>query len=180
MGIRDGRAVSTIRLAVAAARLGFPAAFRSTSLFFNEGHLSNPYYQQYGDMDLAQSKALVKEAQDAGVDLEERSLELEEILDSVGGDSIAIVLLDMNVVYGSEHLGYSGHFMPIVGYARDHSSILVHNQGQASPTPNLRIPRETFDAARRAEGTDEDVVLLRRPGSAAAAGDSSAAAASSL
>mmetsp|Transcript_10 Transcript_10/g.32 ORF Transcript_10/g.32 Transcript_10/m.32 type:complete len:286 (-) Transcript_10:19-876(-) len=169
VGIQDGKAVSTIRLAIAAAKLGFPAAFRSTSLFFNEAHLDNPYYQRFGDLDLEESKVLVAEAEAVGVDLAERSLSLAEVTASVGRDALAIALLDMNIVYGEEGGGYLGHFVPVVGFEPDGSAVLVHNQARERPASFMRVSAEVFDRARHATGTDEDLVLLRRPGSDAPA-----------
>ena len=53
-----------------------------------------------------------------------------------------------------------GHFVPIVGY--DEKNIYVHNQGLTNPTENLSIPRELFEQARKAKGTDEDIIFIYR------------------
>lgn len=168
VGIRDGKAVSTLRLAIAVARLGFESQFFSTSLFFNEEHLRDPYYQRYGDMDLETSKALVDEARAAGVGLSETSLTLAQLLDLMGDGWLLVALLDMNVVEDREAEGYCGHFVPVVGYSAARDAVIVHNQASARPCRYLRIPAATFDRARRATGTDEDIVRIRKKPAAGA------------
>ena len=158
-GIKEGKGVSSVRLALGAAKLGFKATFLSKALFFNPDHQQLAFYQNYGDVDVAESKKLVDEANAAGARLEERTIPLAELLKHVTPSSVPVVLLDWNKVTSTPK-GYLGHFVPVVGF--DNESVFVHNQGFANPTAFLKIPRAVFDDARTAQGTDEDVLIVSR------------------
>lgn len=125
MGIRKGEGISTIKIAITAALYGYRVDFYSKHILFNEENLKLDFYKQYGDTNLEQSKKLVEEARKAGVNVEERSLQLEEILKFLSKVSIPIILLDWNIIKGRKEKGYQGHFVLIVGY--DKENVYVHN-----------------------------------------------------
>jgi len=50
--------------------------------------------------------------------------------------------------------------VPIVGYDTD--NVYVHNHGFSNPTPFLKIDKKTFEEARTANGTDEDIIIIYR------------------
>ena len=158
-GIKEGKGISTIQIATAATLLGYKTDFFSKHIYFNEENLKLEFYQKYSDA-IQQSKQVVEEARKAGVRLEERGMSLEELLKNVSNDSIPIVLLDWNVVKGTREKGYQGHFVPVVGY--DSENVYVHNHGLTNPTPFLPIKREIFEEARKAQGTDEDIIIIHR------------------
>ena len=156
-GVKEGKGISTIQIATAAALLGFPTKFFSTTLGFNPENLTMDYYKDY--VDIAQgSEVLVQTAHQAGVKMEERQLSLEEILSYVTENSIPIILLDWNIVKNKKEKGYHGHFLPLVGY--DEHKVYVHDPGPTNPQANVAIPREIFDEARKAKGTDEDIIVI--------------------
>jgi len=160
-GIKEGKAIFTIQIATAAASLGFKADFYSKHILFNEEHLKLDFYKKYSDIDNSeQSKKLVEEAKRVGVNVQERTLTLEEILSLVTRDSIPIILVDWNVVKDSREKGYQGHFVPIVGY--DKQNVYVHNHGLHNPQKFLSIKKNIFDEARKSQGTDEDIVVVHR------------------
>jgi hypothetical protein len=90
--------------------------------------------------------------------MEERGLSLEELLEKVDRDSLPIILLDWNIIKGMKDKGYQGHFVPIVGH--DNDNIYVHNHGLDNPTPFLSVKRDVFEEARKANGTDEDIIII--------------------
>lgn len=98
------------------------------------------------------------ESSKLGVKIEEKSFSLEELLLKMSLDCIPIVLLDWNKVKGKA--GYHGHFVPVVGY--DKGNVYVHNSGEANSGKFMAIKRSLFDEARKAEGTDEDIVFIYR------------------
>ncbi len=159
-GIEEGKGVSTIQIAIAAASLGYRTDFYSKHVLFNEENLEYKFYQEHGNVDLERSKRLAKNARELGVNIHERSLSLEELLGFVTKDSIPIVLLNWNVVKGKNEKDYQGHFVPIVGY--DKQNVYVHNHGLKNTQKFMPIQRETFDEARKSEGTDEDIVIIYR------------------
>ena len=157
--LKDGQGVSTIKLAIAAAKLGFSTSFYSTSLFFDTTHGDLDFYKEHGDLNLEASKKLVREAEENKVDLHEQSLSLEDLLSFVNNKSIPIVLLDWSVI-DERVKGYMGHFVPIVGY--DEEMVYVHNIGVDYGRENMPIKRETFERARKAKGTDEDILVISK------------------
>lgn len=157
--IKEGKGVFTIQIAIAAASLGYPADFYSKQVSFNKENLKLEFYQKYADL-ITQTDIFVEKAKKLGVHVEEKQLSLEEILSKVSVNSLPIILLDWNVVKGTREKGYQGHFVPIVGY--DDEKVYIHNHGFTEPTQFLAIDRETFNEARTAKGTDEDVIFIYR------------------
>jgi len=158
-GIKEGKGIITVQIAIAAALSGYKTDFFSKHIYFNEENLKLEFYQKHSDI-VQQSKKLVEDARNIGVNMEERGVSLEELLKKIGRNNIPIILLDWNVVKGTREKGYQGHFVPIVGYDKD--NIYVHNHGLDNPKPFLPIKREIFEEARRAEGTDEDIIIIHR------------------
>ncbi len=158
IGVKEGKGVSTIRLAIASASLGYKTDFYSKHVLFNENNINLDYYKQYGEMNLRESEILIKKAKEEGVNIQEKSLSLEELLKMVKEKSVPIILLDWNMVLGKKEEGYQGHFVPIVGY--DNENVYVHNHGFNNTQKFFSINKLIFDKARRAKGTDEDIVVI--------------------
>lgn len=158
-GIKKGKGISTIQIAIAAASLGFRTDFYSKYILFNEENLKHKFYQKYGDIDLLkQSKKLIEDAKIAGVNIQEKTISLEKLLGFVKKDSVPIILLDWNVIKKRKERGYQGHFVPIVGY--DEKNIYIHHHGLENPQKFMPVPKKIFDEARKAEGTDEDIMIV--------------------
>ncbi len=157
--LKEGKALFTIQLATAVALLGFKTDFYSKEISFNEEHLEEAFYQKFSDMDSDQSKIWIQKAKAADVNLQEKTLSLKELLDLITEDSIPIVLVDWNKIKKKE--GYLGHFVPITGY--DEENVYIHNTGLKDYQESMPIPKETFDKARKAKGTDEDIVIITNP-----------------
>jgi len=155
--IKEGKSISTIQIATAAALSGYQTKFFSKHVNFNKENLKLKFYQKYSDA-IQQSNQVVIDAQKAGVIIEEREITLQELLQYVTNKSIPIVLLDWNVINGTKEKGYLGHFVPVVGY--DKKNVYVHNHGLDNPAAFLQIKRDIFDEARKARGTDEDIVII--------------------
>lgn len=157
-GIKEGKGVFTIQLAIAAASLGYKAEFYSKQISFNRENLKLEFYQKYADL-ADQSNKRVELAKSLGVHVEEKILDLDYILSRVNNNELPIILLDWNIVKAKDK-GYQGHFVPIVGY--DEENIYVHNHSFLNPEPFLAIKKDIFETARKAAGTDEDIVIISR------------------
>lgn len=149
----------TLGLAAAAAELGLALRMYSLSLGVNQANFGLDYYRDHAaSLSEAQQKLATlgqRCAQYGGV-LEERSVTCEELCDAVRGGAVPIVLLDWAKIINKPN--YIGHFVPIVGF--DASHIVIHNPGPLEAAPFMRLEREAFDFARKAPGTDEDVLIL--------------------
>lgn len=159
-GIKEGKGISTIQIAIAAASLGYKADFYSKYILFNEDNLRFDFYKKYSEMDLIQSKKLVAKAKGLSVNINESSLPLDELLGFITQNSVPIILIDWNIVINKKDKGYQGHFVPVVGY--DEKYVYIHNHGFDNPQEFLPVPRGLFDEARKADGTDEDIVVIRK------------------
>ena len=157
-GIESGKGLYTIQLAIAAARFGFSVRFYTTSLGLNPAHADMTFYKNYASMNESRMASLVCAARSAGIVLEERTVPLKELLSYVHRDSLALGLLNWNTVKGVDE--YQGHFVPVVGY--DDEFVYVHNSGLGSGQSFVPIERRLFDKARKAAGTDEDVLVITR------------------
>lgn len=155
-GINEGKGIYTIQIAIASANIGYKSDFYSKHVSFNEENLNHEYYQKFSDMDLERSKILLEEAKKAGINIEEKSLSLEELLSKITENSVPIVLINWNVIKDKE--GYYGHFVPLVGY--DEENVYIHNHGLKDTQEFMPINKNLFDKARMAEGTDEDLVIV--------------------
>ena len=121
--------------------------------------MNENFYQQYGDVGVDESIQLTNEAKSLGAELTEKQLSFNELIAFIDDKKSPVVLLDWNIVKGKP--GYQGHFVPMVGYTD--SSVIVHNQGMNDPAPFLEIPKEKFETARKAKGTDEDTLIISSP-----------------
>lgn len=156
----------SLGLAYAAANLGFNVEFYSKKLGFNKDNFDLGYYKkETSGADSVENKLLHLQvsATKAGVVLCEKTLLQEEILSRLNKDCMIIVLFDWLKISSEEDFenkGYLGHFMPIVGF--DEKNIVVHQPGPIDPTPCFEIPRDLFDVARTAKGTDQDIIFIHR------------------
>ena len=156
--IKKDKGISTIQIAIAAAKFGYKSSLYTTSLGFKEDNMELEFYKKYADPNLIkETRTLINNAKDLGVELNEISLSLREIKSLVNKNSLPIILLDWAVVLGKKN--YLGHFVPIVGF--DEEGIYVHNQG-IKAKKFLHINSRIFNKARRAKGTDEDFLVISR------------------
>lgn len=153
-------ATMTIGLANAAAKLGFKTEFFSACLGFNPDHIALEYYKQLTDGAKSEEEIvnlLREECAKNGVIMKEESLTLNEITEKISEKCAAFILLDWGKVRKTE--SYIGHFVPIVGF--DENNVYIHQPGSPA-TANQPLPRELFEIARKAKGTDEDIVFIHR------------------
>lgn len=159
IGINEGKGTTTIQMATASSKLGYETIFLSKHVHFNKENMKFDFYQKYSEF-AHRSKQLVEDAKNEGVIVKEVGISLNELLGKFEEGFIPLILLDWNIVRGTKHKGYQGHFVPVVGY--DEENVYVHNPGLDNPEQFLPIKRNVFDEARKAEGTDEDLVLIKK------------------
>lgn len=95
-------------------------------------------------------------------------IDLQDILDKLNENCLAITLLNWNKLIqlmsnGAENQSYAGHYVCISGY--DNENVYVHNQGKGSiggkyAGPYVPIPRPLFEAAR-VDRTGEGVIFIK-------------------
>ena len=158
--ITEGKGTSTIQLASVVASLGFKTKFFSKHIAFNKENLGLEFYKDFSDMDAEKYKKWMEDARSSGVQMEEKTLTLQELLSFISEDCIPIVLIDWGIITDNKDKGYQGHFVPIVGY--DAENVIIHSHGFDKPKEFFEIKRELLDEARKSEGTDEDIVIINK------------------
>jgi len=161
VGIKEGKGTSSIQVAMGAKLSGFNVRVYSKIIGFNDENKELDFYKKYAGEDL-ESAELIERARKLGVEMEERTIDLDELLNYVSEDSVMIILLDWNVVKDNKEKGFLGHFVVVTGF--DDENVFVHDHGLNDPKENRGIKREVFEAARKSLGTDEDVIVIRGEG----------------
>ncbi|XP_022635137.1 protein GUCD1 isoform X1 [Vigna radiata var. radiata] len=120
--------------------------------------------------DLVRVDLLFQKAMEAGIDIQCRSISAEEISILVlSGKYIAIALVDHNklspvwqegvpVPAVANNPGYTGHYVLICGY--DARADMFEIRDPASSKKHKTISSKSLEEARKAFGTDEDLLLI--------------------
>ena len=119
------------------------------------------YYSAAFQQDKPRVEGLFRDAGDMGIEVNERSVtsaELANMLEEV--DTFAIVLVDSSKL-SRVNRGYQGHYILVLGFNPDVGSFVYYD-----PSPNQTkrpkvVKKELFDVARKADGTDEDILVLQ-------------------
>ncbi len=160
VGIKEGKATSTLNLAKAVFDSGFKIKLISKSILPVQENLTSDFHKMFLEEGyVQQSINCFNYLKKNGVEMVEKSMELGELLSYASEDSVPVVLLDWNVLFPL-YGGYNGHFVPLVGY--DDENVFVHNHGLSDTKEFMEIKRELFDNARKSDGTDEDVLIIFR------------------
>lgn len=152
-----------IDVARLAGKNGFDVEFYTKALYLNPELLTLDMYQKETDGTQAAKKVerLVKEAQSFGVKTIEQPIPLDEIQSKIDNGKIAIVLLNWKIVDPRDgQYNFQGHVVPIVGL--DDKFVYVHQQDAhvTQSQPFMPIPKPVFEAARKSNGTDEDIIFV--------------------
>jgi hypothetical protein len=158
--LKEGKATSTLNLAKAAVDSGFPIRLLSKSILPVPENLNSEFHKKFLEDDFIKKvKKLLDYLKEKNVEMVEKSIKLKELLSYVTENSVPIVPLDWNVLF-PRYGGYNGHFVPVVGY--DEENVYVHNHGMRDTQEFMPINKELFDKARKAKGTDEDILIIYR------------------
>jgi len=149
----DSDAVFTLELATAAAEMGYEVEFYSSQLYSE--HDDKEFYQEHSTD--SENQEMIDSAEKAGVDIFEDSLTFDEVKEFLTESSIPIVLIDWNQIKKLE--GYQGHFVPLTGY--NDSEAIIHNPAEEKGS-FTSIDKELFNQARKADGTDEDILVIKK------------------
>jgi uncharacterized protein YvpB len=83
-------------------------------------------------------------------------MDLDELFSYIDVESIPIVLINWYIIAGKQ--GFSGHFVPVTGYDKNH--VYIHNPGLANPKPFMEIDKKIFKKAWESKGTDKDSIII--------------------
>ena len=160
MKLKNEIAVNTSQIAIASSSFGHETTLYTKSVLPNQEFKDEEFYKKFSEEYFNESSKYIEFAKNIGVQIIEKTLTHDELLNLLTKDSVLIILLDWNVIIDNRGVGYQGHFVPIIGF--DDESVYVHDPGTSNPSPDVKIPKEIFEKARKAKGTDEDVVVVYR------------------
>ncbi|KAJ8710961.1 hypothetical protein PYW07_008203 [Mythimna separata] len=162
----------TIDLCYLLKRFGIRHCMYTTLLGVNEDYRRHEYYDRIINMDRERVKRRFDEATAHGIEVQKHSLTHAELLRHLAttGPVIALVDASMLVCDLCKHNklkaefrrcfggSYSGHYVVLVGY----SGAKLLYRDPALPARLCAASPARFHRARRAVGTDEDVILVYR------------------
>jgi ABC-type bacteriocin/lantibiotic exporter with double-glycine peptidase domain len=157
---KEGKGTSTIKLALAAKKLGFDTELKSIHITPQKETLELEYYKKNGDESIESLTKLVEEAKKAGVKLTEKSLNITELSTLLNKKLTPIVLLDWNIIKREPQRGFLGHYIVLCGF--DNKFVYVNNSAGKNGRRLQAIPRRVFDKARKSLGTDEDILIISK------------------
>ncbi|KAK7088316.1 protein GUCD1-like [Littorina saxatilis] len=168
-----GESVWTIDLACIAARNAIPHRLCTITLGANAEHASKSFYSGF-TRDEKRVNKLFEEAATQGVQVEQRSVALEEVVNHLSTGCLAVVLIDWRYLecmwcppnmgrcclwcMDIGHSGYQGHFIVVCGYNRTKQHIFYKNPNTSDSLCCCQF--ESFEKARKSHGTDEDILFL--------------------
>ncbi|KAJ9522911.1 hypothetical protein QJQ45_023701 [Haematococcus lacustris] len=172
----------TVDLAHLLRRFGIGVIFHTVTLGPNPAFHNETFYLANMQDDEARVSRLFLEAGPAGITLSQLSLPCPALTSALASrHSLLLVLVDKRKLepwlaaadaclpyalcgLGGAYvagLGYTGHYLLIVGWDGSTQEYIVRDP--ASPYPELRLSPGALDDARCAFGTDEDLLVLSHP-----------------
>eukprot|EP00197_Chlamydomonas_leiostraca_P005328 CAMPEP_0202860038 /NCGR_PEP_ID=MMETSP1391-20130828/1915_1 /ASSEMBLY_ACC=CAM_ASM_000867 /TAXON_ID=1034604 /ORGANISM="Chlamydomonas leiostraca, Strain SAG 11-49" /LENGTH=238 /DNA_ID=CAMNT_0049539165 /DNA_START=260 /DNA_END=972 /DNA_ORIENTATION=- len=172
----------TIDLAHLLRRFGLGVAFTTITLGPNPAYANESFYSASLQEDERRVSRLFRDAHGAGISVAQRSVGAQELACALlAADTLVLVLVDKRRLdpwlaaadaclpyalcglAGSDVVGYTGHYILLVGYDGARGEFLVRDPAGSSGGEPARITPGALDAARKAFGTDEDVLFLSHP-----------------
>ncbi|KAL3521152.1 hypothetical protein ACH5RR_019301 [Cinchona calisaya] len=161
----------TVDLAYLLQKFSVKFSYFTVTLGANPNFCAETFYKDQLPSDLQRVDMLFQKARDAGINIECRTVSGEEISHMVlSGKYIVIALVDQYMLSRSwlrdvciagiydDSPGYTGHYVIICGY--DAATDEFEIRDPASSRKHERITSRRLEEARKAFGTDEDLLLI--------------------
>ncbi|KAI4306771.1 hypothetical protein L6164_030020 [Bauhinia variegata] len=161
----------TVDLAYLLQRFSVSFSYFTVTFGANPNYCVESFYKEQLPNDLVRVDTLFQKAMEAGINIQCRSIGGEEIAILIlSGKYIAIALVDHNKLSHawqeevhapgvfSNNFGYTGHYVLICGY--DAGADMFEIRDPASSKEHKRIFSKSLEEARKAFGTDEDLLLI--------------------
>ncbi|XP_027335916.1 protein GUCD1 [Abrus precatorius] len=161
----------TVDLAYLLQRFSVTFSYFTVTFGANPNYCVESFYKEELPNDLVRVDTLFQKAMEAGIDIQCRSISGEEIsILILSGKYIAIALVDHSKLSHawqedvqvpgvfSNNSGYTGHYVLLCGY--DAGADMFEIRDPASSKKHKRISSKSLEEARKAFGTDEDLLLI--------------------
>ncbi|KAL9231397.1 hypothetical protein vseg_006630 [Gypsophila vaccaria] len=165
------RSIWTVDLAYLLQSFSVLFSYFTVTLGANPNFSMESFYKDQLPHDLVRVDLLFQKALEAGIKIERRSFNREDIsILILSGKYIAIALVDHLKLSQSwqedgdvtdlclSNLGYTGHYVVICGYDADKDEFEIRDPGSSSKYK--RVYSKHLDEARKSFGTDEDLLLI--------------------
>lgn len=163
----SSRSIWTIDLAVLLRHFGVDVSLFTTTLGVDPSYAHEAFYADALPEDGLRVERLFRDARGLGIRVEQRSLSADELRRCVlSGEFLVVALVDNRVLRGSTSSragdalrGYGGHYVLLCGYNAERRAFVLLDPALAI---GLHFVSETtLDEARKAFGTDEDLILVK-------------------
>ncbi|KAL1365274.1 hypothetical protein HN51_013336 [Arachis hypogaea] len=161
----------TVDLAYLLQRFSVAFSYFTVTFGANPNYSVESFYKEELPNDLVRVDMLFQKAVESGIDIQCRSISGREIsILILSGKYIAIALVDQSKLshvlqddvhvpeVSSNNPGYTGHYVLICGY--DAGADMFEIRDPASSKKHKRISSKSLEEARKAFGTDEDLLLI--------------------
>lgn len=163
--------VWTVDLAHLLRHFALDVCFLTVTIGANPGFALETFYKETMEEDRKRVDFLFERAAQAGIHIQRRSLSGQELAAVVlSGSFLAIALVDkrkfshpgasatcLPECCGSS-AGYTGHYVVVCGYDRSREMFKIRDPASSSESHD--ISSHAFEEARKAFGTDEDLLLV--------------------
>ena len=168
MKIAGTKSVWTVDLAYILSRYSVDFTFYTVTDGVRPEYGAEAFYQVDIDADQVRVNKLFETATSLNIRVDKRSVDVKEILECVNKGGMAITLVDKRLLpTGStiarliqQHVavGFVGHYVIVCGYNRRTRCVLITDP--ACGEGRTPVPIAEYEAARKAFGTDEDLLLV--------------------
>ncbi|XP_048140151.1 guanylyl cyclase 1 isoform X2 [Rhodamnia argentea] len=161
----------TVDLAYLLQKFSVKFSYYTVTLGANPGYSDEFYYKEQLPTDVVRVNKLFHEAIEAGISIQCRSINEEQIsLLILSGKYVAIALVDQHKLsrswldgicasgLGDSESGYTGHYIVICGYDADKDEFEIRDP--ASSRKQEKVTSSCLGEARKSFGTDEDILLV--------------------
>jgi len=157
---KEGKATFSIQMALATKKLGFDVTLICKNIIPPKEDFETKFFKEFVVETQESLKDMIREANTLKVNISLKSLALEELLKIINKKTLAIVLVDWNIIKHREDLGFAGHYVILTGF--DDKFVYVNNSSGRKGTRNQAIPRGIFDKARKSKLADEDILIISK------------------
>jgi hypothetical protein len=185
MKIAGTKSVWTVDLAYILSRYGVDFTFYTVTDGVRPEYGTEAFYKLDIDADMVRVNKLFETAPQLNITIDKRSVDVSEILECVQRGGMVITLVDKRLlptgstiarlIHQQLAAGFVGHYVIVCGHNPRTRCVLITDP--ACGDGRTAVPIAEYEAARKAFGTDEDLLLIapgrgnannRRAGPAAA------------
>eukprot|EP00850_Spirogloea_muscicola_P001375 SM000005S17172 [mRNA] locus=s5:572877:574655:- [translate_table: standard] len=168
---RPAGSIWTVDLAHLLRRFAVDVSFLTVTIGANPHFVAESFYKETMEEDRRRVNWLFERAPQAGIRIQRRSLSSEELSALIlSGHYLVIALVDKRKLSHpwtegfclpeccGLHSGYTGHYVVLCGYDTERGEFEIRDP--ASGSERRRVSLDALEDARKAFGTDEDILLV--------------------